>query len=214
MRRICRVMACAALAVVVFGCQPAFKYHSASERKWGSPSQRWEGCCQPQAEPVAAPPSAVATAQLPANSEAAQAERDRLREEAVERRLQAFRDAMAEAETERKAKETAEAEAWEVTRAEVMALDLEARKERLEQLLDDTLGDSAKRQRVMQLVEEHNREVEREVAKGMRNLEAYRQKILEMGKELLEGEWSEENLLRDMLREQLSPRLTSPQGTY
>ena len=114
-----------------------------------------------------------------------------------------------------KAKETAEAEAWEVTRAEVMALDLEARKERLEQLLDDTLGgDSAKRQRVMQLVEEHNREVEREVAKGMRNLEAYRQKILEMGKELLEGEWSEGNLLRDMLREQLSPRLTSPQGTY
>ena len=160
------------------------------------------------------PPSAVATAQLPANSEAAQAERDRLREEAVERRLQAFRDAMAKAETERKAKETAEAEAWEVTRAEVMALDLEARKERLEQLLDDTLGDSAKRQRVMQLVEEHNREVEREVAKGMRNLEAYRQKILEMGKELLEGEWSEENLLRDMLHEQLSPRLTSPQGTY
>ena len=121
---------------------------------------------------------------------------------------------MAKAETERKAKETAEAEAWEVTRAEVMALDLEARKERLEQLLDDTLGDSAKRQRVMQLVEEHNREVEREVAKGMRNLEAYRQKILEMGKELLEGEWSEENLLRDMLHEQLSPRLTSPQGTY
>ena len=146
--------------------------------------------------------------------QAAQAERDRLREEAVERRLQAFRDAMAKAETERKAKETAEAEAWEVTRAEVMALDLEARKERLELLLDDTLGDSAKRQRVMQLVEEHNREIEREVAKRMRNLEANRQKILEMSKELLEGEWSEENLLRDMLREQLSPRLTSPQGTY
>ena len=120
--------------------------------------------------------------------DAAQAERDRLREEAVERRVQAFRDARAKAETERKAKETAEAEAWEKTAVEVMARErmqklradadrgadgveadistwypineeLSARTERLERLWDNASGNPVMQARVKRLIDEHNHEL-------------------------------------------------------
>ena len=90
-----------------------------------------------------------------------------------------------------------------------MALDLQSRKQRLDEMLSNTI-DSAKRRRIMKLVEAHNKEVEREVARRQRDLDESVEEILEMAKELFEGEWSEENLLR----QQFPPRLTSPEGTY
>ena len=111
--------------------------------------------------------------------QAAQAERERLIKEAVERKLQAFRAEMAKADAEREAKASAQAkadaEAWEATKAEIAKLDSEAKLKRFDLLLDEAKGNPEKMRRVVQLMEEHRRKLERES-------EARIQKILELAK--------------------------------
>ena len=124
MTRLYRIAGCLALAAVVFGCGPAPRYPTYSEKPWATPTQRWEGCCQSQDAPVAdKTPRTVATA----SPVPAQSPQDQL--EAIERRRQALRDSVAKAEADRraarearkKARAEVEAVASEVTMAEAKA---------------------------------------------------------------------------------------------
>lgn len=167
-----RLIATAALVAVLAGCGPAAKPHPPSAHQW-TPAKRYEGCCRPQALAAPRPPAVTNTAQ---------SEFDRLREraEAAAKRFQRARERAAAAEAyrkrqeaERRAREAAEARAWEATKADIMALDLGARKERLEKLLADAAGNPARRRRVMRLIDLHNGEVERKVAESQRELDGF-----------------------------------------
>lgn len=116
MTRFLRITVCLVLAAVVFGCGPAPRYPTYSEKPWATPTQRWEGCCQPQDASVAdETPSAVAAA-------AAQAEQDMQGMlENIERRRQALRDSVVKAEAKRKAEREAREKARHEARAKAEA---------------------------------------------------------------------------------------------
>ena len=114
MTRLYRMAGCLALAAVVFGCGPAPRYPTYSEPQWATPTQRWEGCCQPQDSPVDdEPPGVVAAAQPSTNSVTAQAE-------AIAKRRQALRDSIATGEVKRRSARDAHAQAEAAAREATM----------------------------------------------------------------------------------------------